>query len=198
MITPLELAANIVVTVSILLAGRNSVHTWWTGIIGSFLFGALFYQAHLFADVALQLFFIVTSVLGWWQWLHGRGGTARPISQAGLPTLLKLIPVGFVVAALYGWMLHSFTQAYAPFLDSGILVFSVIAQVLMMRRNIECWYFWLLVNSIAVPLYASRDLYLTSGLYVFYWLNAVVAYFYWRKHYRARATSELNASLLTE
>ena len=40
-----ELLANTVTTASIVLAGRNSIHTWWTGIIGCLLFGVVFYEA---------------------------------------------------------------------------------------------------------------------------------------------------------
>lgn len=54
MTSALEIAANVTVAASILLAGRNSVHTWWTGIIGCTLFGLVFYEARLYADVVLQ------------------------------------------------------------------------------------------------------------------------------------------------
>ena len=61
MTDPIELAASVMTTVSILLAARNSVHTWWTGIAGCALFAVTFYRAALYADVTLQGFFIVTS-----------------------------------------------------------------------------------------------------------------------------------------
>lgn len=180
MISTLEIAAVVVTTVSVLLAGRNSVHTWWTGILGCLFFGVLFYQVQLFADVILQIFFVGTSALGWYQWQYGNAGKPSKISIVSGATLIKIIPLGFLVAGAYGLLLYRFTDAYAPFLDSGILVFSVIAQLLMMRRYLQCWWFWLLVNSIAVPLYASRELYLTAALYACYWINALVAYRYWQ------------------
>ena len=178
---PLEIAANAVTTVSILLAGRNSIHTWWTGIVGCVLFGVLFYDTKLYADVALQVFFLVTSAVGWWAWLHGQRGAPLPISHTDGRLLLIVIPAGAVTAAAYGALLFHFTDAYAPFLDSAVLVFSVIAQFLLMRRKLETWLFWLVVNSIAVPLFASRELYLTAFLYSLYWVNALVSWFVWRR-----------------
>lgn len=178
--TTLEIAASATTTISIFLAGRNSVHTWWTGIIGCVLFGMLFYQAKLYADVVLQLFFIGTSIFGWWQWLHGEGGQEKSIRQADFKRVAVLAPTGILVATVYGILLHTFTDAYGPFLDSGILVFSVIGQCLLMQRRLECWLFWLLVNTIAVPLFVSRELYLTAFLYSVYWINAILAYYYWR------------------
>ncbi|MCC2974359.1 nicotinamide riboside transporter PnuC [Massilia sp. IC2-476] len=179
--TPLEIAANAFTAVAIFLAGRNSVHTWWTGIIGCSLFGILFAQNRLYADVVLQVFFVATSLLGWWRWLRGRQGAPLPVTHAGWRTLAWMVPAGVAATAAYGAILHYYTNAYAPFVDSAVLVFSVIAQLLMMGRRIENWPVWLLVNSIAVPLYASRGLYLTAVLYAAFWVNAVVSWIWWRK-----------------
>ncbi|NHZ89999.1 nicotinamide riboside transporter PnuC [Massilia sp. CCM 8733] len=181
MIGPLEIAANAGATAAILLAGRNSVHTWWTGIIGCALFGVLFYQSNLYADVALQGFFIVSSVIGWMQWRRGEQGGELPITHASARSLAWLVPAGVGASAAYGALLHYFTNAYAPFIDSAVLVFSIVAQLLLMRRKVENWAFWILVNTVAVPLYASRGLYLTAFLYACYWVNAIVSWLWWRR-----------------
>jgi len=178
---PLELAANVFTAVAIVLAGRNNVHTWWTGVVGCALFGLLFAQSRLYADVALQVFFVVTSLLGWWKWLHGREGEALPVTHAGMGSMLWIVPLGVGATAAYGAMLHHFTNAYAPFPDSAVLVFSIIGQVLMMQRRVENWSFWLLVNTIATPLYFSRGLHLTAVLYAGFWINALVSWRSWHK-----------------
>ena len=180
-ITPLELAANIFTAVAIVLAGRNSVHTWWTGVVGCTLFGLLFAQSRLYAEVALQVFFVVTGLLGWWKWLRGREGRALPVTHSGLASMLWVVPLGVGATAAYGAMLHHFTNAYAPFPDSAVLVFSIIGQVLMMQRRVENWTFWLLVNTIATPLYFSRGLHLTAVLYAGFWINALVSWRSWHK-----------------
>jgi len=185
MIPALEIAANGITTASILLAGRNSVHTWWTGIAGCVLFAIVFTQSRLYADVVLQAFFLVTSAWGWWQWLHGDRGASLAVTRAAPAMLALSVIVGIAAALGYGALLYRFTDAYAPFVDSVVLVFSVIAQVLLMQRRVESWPFWLLVNSIAVPLYASRGLYLTSLLYAAYWVNALVSWRHWRGLARA-------------
>ncbi|CUI08723.1 Ribosyl nicotinamide transporter, PnuC-like [Janthinobacterium sp. CG23_2] len=60
-------------------------------------------------------------------------------------------------------------------------MFSVVAQLLLMQRKVENWAFWILVNTVAVPLYASRGLYLTAFLYACYWVNAIVSWLWWRR-----------------
>jgi len=181
-VSPLEIAANGFNAASILLAGRNSVHVWWTGIVGCALFLLVFGEARLYADVTLQLFFVATCIAGWWRWLRGgpRHG-ALPIRRAG-PRMLAAAVAGGVACTLgYAWLLARFTDAVWPLPDSAVLAFSVLGQFLLMGRRIENWWCWLVVNSIAVPLYASRGLVLTAVLYAGFWLNALVALRHWRR-----------------
>ena len=194
MTPPLEIAANVLMTVSIVLAGRNNIHSWWIGIVGCVLFAVLFYQVNLYADVLLQLFFIVTCVIGWLQWLQwrrGAGGQPLPITRTGWRSLAWIVPAGFAAVFIYGMLLHRFTNAYAPFIDSAVLVFSIIAQFLLMSRRIETWGFWLLVNTVAVPLYYSRGLHLTAVLYAAYWINALVSWYWWGVQARRAAAAPL-------
>jgi nicotinamide mononucleotide transporter len=177
----LELVANAFVAVAIFLAARNSIHTWWTGIVGCAVFAYVFFQVRLYADVTLQAFFILTSIVGWYRWMRGNAGDELPV-RFSTPRLLVLSTLGALAAAAgYGWLLHRFTNAFAPWLDSLLLVFSMLGQLLMMERRVENWWCWLLVNTIAVPLYASRALYVTSALYAAYLINAAVALVQWRR-----------------
>jgi nicotinamide mononucleotide transporter len=179
--SPLEIGSNAVNGLSIFLAGRNSVHTWWTGIIGCVLFGLLFYGQKLHADATLQVFFIATSAIGWHAWLAGDDGAQRPIRRTPAGHLFVFATAAVAVAMGYGWLLHRFTDAWSPFWDSMVLAFSVLAQLLLMSRRIETWAGWLIVNSIAVPLFWSRGLHLTSAIYGIFWLNAVVSFVHWSR-----------------
>ncbi|WP_420129904.1 nicotinamide riboside transporter PnuC [Longimicrobium sp.] len=178
----MEIAANVFSAGSVVLAGLNRVHTWWVGIVACMLFGWVFYEANLYADVTLQLFYIVTNAIGWWSWLRGGGqGDALPVRRTQPAALAGMLAGGVAVTGAYGWLLHRFTDAYAPFVDSAVMAFSVVAQLLLMRRRYETWWFWLLVNTICVPLYLSRGLGLTAVLFAAFWVNAAVALVRWRR-----------------
>jgi nicotinamide mononucleotide transporter len=190
-ISYLEWSANLMTAVCILLAGRNNVHTWWTGIVACILFGALFYQANLYADVTLQAFFIVTGFIGWWNWITVRAQSfdrkdvlfkvkeADPITKVSAATLQKYFGVAVLVAIGYGFLLHKFTNAYAPWIDSMVLTLSVVAQLLLMRRQLQTWPVWVAVNILSVPLYFSRELYLSAALYSVFLVNAIVSWRHW-------------------
>lgn len=180
--TALEIGANAMVTVSIVLAARNHVHTWWTGIVGCALFMLLFRDARLYADATLQVFFIATSAWGWLRWQRGAGpGRELPVQHSSPRLLLAAAGFAAVVTAAYGGLLHLWTDAYAPFVDSAVLACSVVAQWLLVHRRVETWPAWLLVNTLAVPLFASRGLLLTAVLYAAYWCNAWIG---WRRWHR--------------
>ena len=189
MISGTEILANLVTTLSILLAGRNSVHTWWTGILGCLLFTVVFLDARLYADVTLQCFFVLASLAGWKIWRNGAAGQTLPVTRCGMRLSVWAILAGITATLGYGALLQHFTNAYAPFVDSAILAFSIIAQVLLIQRRVETWPLWLLVNSLAVPLYAGRGLYLTAFLYAAYWINAMVSWRHWQRLERSALTA---------
>ncbi len=182
--TPLEVAANAVTTLSIGLAALNHPHTWSTGIVGCLLFAVLFFQSQLYADTTLQFFFAATSVIGWWQWRRGDGSgslSPRPITTTGRRSLAWMLLLAVLVTAAYGALLHHHTDAYLPYVDAAVMSLSVVAQCLLMQRKLQAWPCWLLVNTLSVPLFASRDLWLTSALYAAYWFNAWYGWWHWRR-----------------
>lgn len=186
---PLEIAANAFLLASVYAARRNSVHVWWTGLVAVALFAVVFFGAKLYADVVLQVFFAGTSVYGWWAWLHGgQGGTELPVT-ALKPAQRALAVVGVVVASgTIGWAFATFTDAALPFADSFILGGSVTAQLLMMRRKLEHWWIWIVVDVVAVGVYALKALYLTAGVYAVLLALCVQGILEWRRiHAEQRA-----------
>jgi nicotinamide mononucleotide transporter len=182
----MEITANAVMTLSIGLAARNSGLTWPSGIVGCALFIVVFVRNQLYADAMLQLFFVATSLIGWWQWSHPATPTTtreRPITTAKLSTVVWMIFAAAGVTGSYGWLLHRFTDAYLPYIDSAVLALSVIAQCLLMQRRVETWPFWLTVNTLSVGVFASRGLLLTAVLYMAYWANAWYGWWRWRREH---------------
>ena len=179
--TVLEIAANAFNAGSIVLAARNSVHTWWTGIVGCALFAAVFVDARLYADFTLQIFFIASCVAGWWNWQRGNDGATLRVTRTSPRPLAVMTLAACLAASGYAWLLHHFTNAASPVPDSLVLTFSVLGQLLLVRRQYESWWCWLVVNTIAVPLYASRGLTLTALLYVVFWINGIIALRSWRR-----------------
>lgn len=176
----LEWMANFFTVGCVILAGRNNIHTWWTGLVGCILYGVLFFQSKLYADTTLQVFFFITGVIGWMNW----GGKLKNITTTSTSAKQIYFGISVLVAIGYGFLLKTFTDAYAPFVDSFVLTFSVVAQLMLLNRKIENWVVWIVVNTISVPLYWNRELYLSSIVYTIFWFNAWVGLYTWWNEYK--------------
>ena len=140
----------------------------------------MFFNNQLYADSTLQVFFLITGVLGWIGW-NAKNEPTLKITNTPKNEIVTYFVSAILVAVAYGMLLHKFTDAYAPFVDSAVLTLSVVGQLMLMRKRVETWLVWVAVNTISVPLFWSRELYMTSILYGFFWVNAIVSYYQWKK-----------------
>lgn len=185
--TPLEVAGNAFTLASVYFARRNSVHTWWTGMIAVSLYGVMFFGVKLYADVVLQVFFFGTCVAGWWQWLHGgTGGTELPVSTLSAAQRLGAGAAVLGAALFFGTLFGQLTDAALPYADSYILGGSVVAQLLMMRRKLDHWPIWITVDVVAIVVYALKELYLTSAVYGVLLVLCLQGIVEWRRIYAAQ------------
>jgi len=183
-ISPLELAGNVFTLASVYAARRNSVHTWWTGMIGVTLYGFMFFDAKLYADVVLQVFFFGTCIAGWWQWQHG-GTDDSELPVTSLVPRQRAIAVLAVLGAavLFGTLFDRYTDASLAYADSYILGGSVVAQLLMMRRKLDHWFIWITVDVVAVVVYALKGLVMTSAVYAILLVLCLQGIVEWRRIY---------------
>src|SRR5688572_27335460 len=66
----LEFFGTLAGAVAVWLSAKANVWSWPIGIINVTLFFFLFYQVQLYPDMFLQIFFLVTNLIGWWRWTH--------------------------------------------------------------------------------------------------------------------------------
>lgn len=160
------------------------------------LYGWIFYDAKLYSDAILQVAFLILQIYGWRRWQRGfkDASTGLPISRLARPAYIATLIGGLLVAAGIGELMARYTDAAAPHLDAGILVFSLIAQYLLSRKRIESWHIWIAVDLVAIPLYGWRDLWITSGLYALFLILAIKGLLTWSAALRRTASSSESSS----
>lgn len=175
-VTLLELVAVIASATGVWLGTTGKRIMWpWYGLSGV-LYGWLFFNYDLYASASVQIVFIAAAIWGWFGW-GPQGAVSRNLSWAlrgiilatGLATWLLITPVLISLGA----------AAARP--DAFGLVFSVIAQVLMVLQFRENWVIWFVVNVVYVGLYWSQDLKFTSLLYVVFAAIALRGWINWQK-----------------
>jgi nicotinamide mononucleotide transporter len=175
----LEIAGFITGALSVWLAVRQNPWNWPFGVANAVFFFLLFLGARLYGDMALQVLFMAICLLGWYRWLFGGVGHSRlSVTRITRTGAIAYTAAGVAATAAFAPYLRSVGDA-SPLLDALTTVLSVEAQYLMTRKVIEHWLVWMAADLIYIWLYAERGLYLTSLLYVVFFVMCVAGWRDW-------------------
>jgi len=178
----IEAAAFILGVLNVLLLVRRSIWNYPFGIAMVTLYAFVFYEAKLYSDALLQLFFFVVQIYGWLHWARARAA-AGEIRVELLSSQARILIGAAAAAAILGWgsLMHAWTDASFPYWDASVAMLSVTAQILLARRYLENWLLWVVVDLLSIGLYAAKGLWLTLILYVIFLGLATWGVVQWHK-----------------
>lgn len=171
------------------LAAKQNIWNWPTGIASVVTYMVIFYQSQLFGDAGLQIYFLGTSIYGWYFWIRKKQKHEKPVTRLSPLLLMVVLGITGALALLLGWFLQTYTPSKVPYIDGFCTSVSFMAQLLMTRKIIENWALWVFVDICYIPLYIYKSLYLTSVLYVVLLILATLGYIDWRKEYRKQTAT---------
>lgn len=130
----------------------------------------------------LHVVYIFLQIFGWWQWLYG-GKDQQALAVSTIPNtqMPRWIAGVMTGTLLWGFLMANYTDAAAPYPDAFIAVASLAAQWLTAKKKLESWLFWIVVNVVAIGVYAYKGLWITTGLYIVFLVMAFLGYRDWRK-----------------
>lgn len=165
--------------VCVWLVVREHMWNWPIGLANNVFFFVLFFHGRLFADMGLQVVYFGLGAYGWINWKYG--GERRSALEITRTTRYEWIALGILLPistiALREVLIA--VNGAAPFWDSVTTILSLGAQYLLCRKRLENWFFWIAADVIYIPLYISRHLPLTAGLYAVFLLMCIVGVREW-------------------
>jgi len=176
-----EILGTIVGLVYLYLEYKASIWLWLTGIIMPAIYIFVYYQAGLYADFGINIYYLLAAVYGWLMWTFGRQKDARelPITHVPLRKLMGYVLLFLVAWGFIYWVLISFTDSNVPVLDSFTTSLSIVGMLMLANKYVEQWVSWIAVDAVSAGLYIYKGLYFTAILYAFYAIIAVFGYFKW-------------------
>ena len=178
---PLETLAAIFGVVSVYLSVKQNIWSWPTAIVNVGLYAFVFHESRLYADMGLQVVYVIISFYGWYEWLYGGANrTELKVSRVAGRIGAVLVAIGVVSTFLLGTLLHSTTNAALPFLDSATTSTSLVAQWMMTKKLLENWLVWVAVDVVYIGMFIYKSLYVTSLLYFVFLVLSVMGYRQWK------------------
>ncbi len=181
----IEILGTITGIIYVYLSIKQNIWSWFFGIINSLLYIYINFSAELYANMNLQVYYVIISVYGWYHWLYG----AKEIGEKELPvstTTFRLsMWLSLVTLALFVFLiffLKRFTQSQLPMVDALTTAASIVATWMLTRKLIEQWIIWVVVDVISIGMYIYLQLYATSILFTVYTILAISGYYQWKKY----------------
>ena len=168
----------------LILAMRESSLCWYCAFFSTALYVWIFGDVSLYMESALNVYYMAMAIYGWLQWRRGgvdKSGVKIIRWTARQHILGVVIILGASVTS--GYLLSSNTAAKLPYLDSFTTWGSVFTTIMVARKVLENWLYWIVINSVSIYLYIDRGLDQTAAMFFLYLVLATIGFLTWKKAY---------------
>lgn len=179
----------------VILEIRQNIWLWPVGIVTSAVYIWIFFTCKFYADMSLQGYYLVISVMGWYWWRRGTGlkkegenGRVGEGEKKELNVTRVNFRTGVILAIVFVFLylvmffgLSRLTDSPVPEWDSFITSLSIVATWMLARKIYEHWFLWIVVNAVSAVLFIWKGLYPTVILYLVYCIMSFVGFVEWKK-----------------
>lgn len=168
----------------LLLAMRENSLCWYCAFFSTAIYVYIFGDVSLYMESALNVYYMGMAVYGWLQWQRGGANhSGVEIVRWTAKHHIICILVILIASVISGYLLSVNTDARLPYLDSFTTWASVLTTVMVARKVLENWLYWIVINSVSIYLYIDRDLDQTAAMFTLYLVLSVLGYVAWKKNY---------------
>ncbi|MBC8172542.1 MAG: nicotinamide mononucleotide transporter [Chitinophagales bacterium] len=213
-----EIVAAVTGVLSVWFAKKENILVYPVGIVSVLLYVYVFIGVKLYADAGINFYYFIVSIYGWYYWKHGgrmqnkEGVEERPmdtvfdekekIAAEKEEASISMQTVGenliyflytAIIALVLGILLRNFTDSDIAWWDAGITAIFFVAMILMAKKKIENWIFWIVGDAAAIPLCIYKDLYFTAVQYLIFVIIAIAGFLAWYKKLQKQYNEQLSA-----
>ena len=179
-----ELIASLLGIAYVILAARESQWCWPLAFISTLIYTILFWEGQLPMQALLNIYYMGMAIYGYLLWRkHGNDEHDLPISRRSWSKQIIFLTSGIILTVITAYYLETIAASQSPYLDAGVTVFSVLNTLLMARKILQNWLYWIVIDAAAIVLYAQTGYYATIVMYGVYLILAVIGYLNWQRLY---------------
>lgn len=196
----LELVAVVFGVLSVYYSRANNILVYPTGLVSTAIFVYLLFKWDLIGDLLVNLYYSIMSVYGWFIWSKKMDSNANQFTPITSINKTNLIQIGLIflssivfVTGIYIYFDKLIVEqnSWIPYVDIFTTAIFFVGMWLMAKRKIEHWYFWILANTISIPLYFIKGHTFTSLQYIIFLVLAILGVISWREIMKEEQTHKL-------
>ncbi len=184
----IEITGTIVGLIYLWLEYRASIYLWIASIVMPAIYLYIYYNAGLYADFGINIYYLIIALYGWLAWRYGfslfnskRKPKELTITHTPKKAWVKLLLTYIATQIIIYLILARFTDSTVPAWDSFTTALSIIGMWMLARKYIEQWWVWLAVDAASAGLYIHKELHFTAALYALYAIISLFGYYEWKR-----------------
>lgn len=171
-----------------ILAGKGKIYCYFIGMIGTFCYSYLAFKNAFYGNFALYFFYYLPmEIIGTFKWKKHLKVNSTEIKKTSLTKkeLLIYTIATIITTIIFAYFLFLIGDKN-PIIDSIATIFSITGMILTVKRCIEQWYIWIIVNTLSLIMWLFAYINGSNSLaLVFMWLTYLILGFYflfqWKK-----------------
>jgi nicotinamide mononucleotide transporter len=181
----IEALGTIISIVYLYFSIKQNIWLWPLGLVSSAFYVYIFFVAKIYADMGLQVYYVLISIYGWYTWSVANKKTENDSRiktvKSNDSLLISLAFASIILFIILSQILIHFTDSNIPYIDAFTTSLSIVATWMLAKRYIEHWMVWIVVDAVSSFVYVYKELYFTVFLYLIYTIMAVVGLQAWLK-----------------
>ena len=172
----------------VILTGKGKLSSFWVGTVNTILYAVVAWQARYWGEVMLNLiYYVPMNFVGLYMWSKNMNKQTEEVLKERMSFKGSVLAYTCVIAGTLGYgVILNLMNGTLPFIDSMSTVFSIFAQFLCVKRYMEQWVLWIVVDIVTVIMWVYAFINGTGDMatvlmWSIYLINAIIMFAKWKK-----------------
>lgn len=174
--TALSVCSGIAGVISVVLCSQKKYAFYFWSILQLITIMIISYQTDLFGKVLENSFYLVTILIGMLTWTYNNVQSRKMDKFDYMLFTIVFLPLAFAMS----YMIVTHYNYDQIWLDTITTTIGIIAQIMLILRFKEQWILWFILDVLCVILWAKDGNWCLMTQYIFWTINCIYGYFYWR------------------
>lgn len=184
---PIEFIAVMMGIVSVWFSRKENIWVYPTGIINTVIYIYISVKGHLLGEASVNIFYTVMSVYGWVLWakkneqLQAVVVIRHSTTKEWIYQLLFFAVLYLIIYFSLSFLKENFAPGAIPAADAFASAAAYTGMLLMAKKKVESWYWWIITNTASIPLYFIKGYVFTSFQFIVLLIMAFAGLAAWHK-----------------